>query len=75
MSDSKTARNKLDRPVRRVGRFTSEDIHNAVFPDGPPKPHTHPDIKEGIRGYINERHSANKTAEKERGVGRSDGKT
>jgi bifunctional DNA-binding transcriptional regulator/antitoxin component of YhaV-PrlF toxin-antitoxin module len=45
--------------VRRAGRFTSEDIHQAVFPDAPPTPHTLAEMKDGIRGYIRKRHSTN----------------
>jgi AbrB family looped-hinge helix DNA binding protein len=43
--------------VRRAGRFTSEDMHRAVFPDGPPEPRTIDDMKEGVRRYIRERHA------------------
>lgn len=45
--------------VRRAGRFTSEEIHRAVFPDAPPKPHTLSELKDGISGYIRKRHSRN----------------
>jgi antitoxin PrlF len=42
--------------VRRAGRYTSEDIHNALFPEkGAPK---HPaDVKNAIRKYIRKRHA------------------
>jgi antitoxin PrlF len=43
--------------VRRAGRYTSEDMHRAVFPDGPPEPRTLAELKEGIRQYIRERHA------------------
>ena len=43
--------------VRRKGRYTSKDIHKALFPDGPPKPATLEDLKKGIRTYIRERHA------------------
>jgi AbrB family looped-hinge helix DNA binding protein len=43
--------------VRRAGRFTSEDIRRVLFPDGPPAPLTIKELKEGIRGYIRERHA------------------
>ena len=43
--------------VRRSGRFSSEDIHRAVFPEGPPKPRTAAEIKEGIRLHIRRRHA------------------
>jgi antitoxin PrlF len=38
--------------VRRVGKYTSMDIHKVLFPDGPPKPLSLADMKEGIRQYI-----------------------
>ena len=37
--------------VRRVGRFTSEDVHRLLFPT-PPKPRTLADLKQGVRRYI-----------------------
>jgi AbrB family looped-hinge helix DNA binding protein len=35
--------------VRRSGRFSSEDIHRALFPKGAPASHTLDELKEGIR--------------------------
>jgi antitoxin PrlF len=43
--------------VRRAGRFTSEDIRRALFPDGVPEPRTIDDMKEGIRRRVQERHA------------------
>lgn len=43
--------------VRRSGRFSSEDIHKALFPEQAPKPQTVEDMKEGIRQYIRERYA------------------
>lgn len=43
--------------VRRSGRYTSEDIHRAVFPQGPPKRKSLADMKEGIRKYVRERYA------------------
>ncbi|SPE36865.1 conserved hypothetical protein [Candidatus Sulfopaludibacter sp. SbA3] len=43
--------------VRRSGRFTSEDLHRAAFPDGPPKPRTLDELKDGIQQYIRQRHA------------------
>ncbi len=43
--------------VRRSGRFSSEDIQRALFPEGPPKPRTLRDLKEGIRQHIKERYA------------------
>jgi antitoxin PrlF len=43
--------------VRRSARFTSEDIHRALFPEGPPKPRTPRELKEGIRLRARERYA------------------
>jgi antitoxin PrlF len=43
--------------VRRAGRYTSEDIHRAVFPVRP-KPRTLTNMKDGIRQYIKRRHAS-----------------
>jgi AbrB family looped-hinge helix DNA binding protein len=43
--------------VRRSGRFTSEDIHRALFPERAPKPRTLDDMKDGIRRRVRERHA------------------
>ena len=40
--------------VRKAGRFTSEDIHRALFPTAP-KPRTLADLKEGIRRDVKRR--------------------
>ena len=42
--------------VRRAGRYTSLDIHKALFPDGPPKRRTLKELKKGIEDYIMEQH-------------------
>ncbi len=42
--------------VRRVGRFTSEDVHSVLFPDGAPGRGA-VDVKEGIRKYLRQRHA------------------
>ena len=42
--------------VRRVGRFSSEDVHRALFPVAP-KPRTLPELKDGVRKYIVKRHA------------------
>ena len=42
--------------VRRVGRYTSEDVHRALFPEGVPK--SGPvDVKEAIRKYIRKKYA------------------
>jgi antitoxin PrlF len=43
--------------VRRAGRYTSEDIHKALFGDKAPKPRTLDELKEGVRAHIRKRHA------------------
>jgi len=43
--------------VRRAGRFSSEDIHRALFPNGAPKPRTVEQMKAGIERDIRERYA------------------
>ncbi len=43
--------------VRRSARFTSHDIHKAVFPEGAPVLRTVEELKDGIRGSVRERHA------------------
>lgn len=43
--------------VRRVGRYTSEDVHRSLFPT-PPKPRTLAELKEGVRRYIRRRRAS-----------------
>jgi AbrB family looped-hinge helix DNA binding protein len=43
--------------VRRAGRYSSEDIHRALFPKGPPKPISPKQIKESIREYMRKKHA------------------
>ena len=42
--------------VRRLGRYTFEDIHKALFADKPVKKVTIEDMDEGIREYMRKRH-------------------
>jgi AbrB family looped-hinge helix DNA binding protein len=42
--------------VRRAGRYTSEDIHHALFAK-PVSPRTLEDMKTGIASYIKGRHA------------------
>jgi len=42
--------------VRRAGRFTSEDIHRALFKT-PVKSRTLEDLREGIRNYMRRKHA------------------
>lgn len=41
--------------VRRVGRYTSEDVHRALFPEGPPAGRSLEELREGIRRHVRER--------------------
>jgi bifunctional DNA-binding transcriptional regulator/antitoxin component of YhaV-PrlF toxin-antitoxin module len=43
--------------VRKAGRFSSEDIHRALFPETAPKRRTLTQIKSGVRKYIRKRHA------------------
>lgn len=46
--------------VRPKGKYTSKDIHKALFPDGPPKRRTIEEMDEGIRRYMREKYSRSK---------------
>ncbi|HVF58230.1 MAG TPA: AbrB/MazE/SpoVT family DNA-binding domain-containing protein [Thermoanaerobaculia bacterium] len=43
--------------VRRSGKYTFEDVHAALFPNGPPPPRSLEELKEGIRRYVRKRHA------------------
>jgi AbrB family looped-hinge helix DNA binding protein len=43
--------------VRRSARFSSEDIHRALFPETAPKSRTVDEMKEGIRRRARERYA------------------
>jgi len=43
--------------VRRKGKFSSEDIHRVLFPNGPPKRRTLAELKAAIPKYIREQHA------------------
>jgi len=43
--------------VRRSARFSSLDIHRALFPKGTPEVRTLDELKEGIRRHVRERHA------------------
>jgi len=42
--------------VRRAGRYTSEEVHQALFPESGPNGRA-PDVKDGIRKYIRKKHA------------------
>jgi bifunctional DNA-binding transcriptional regulator/antitoxin component of YhaV-PrlF toxin-antitoxin module len=43
--------------VRRAGRFSSEEIHQALFPIRPPHARTLAELKEGPRRYARKRYA------------------
>jgi antitoxin PrlF len=43
--------------VRRAGRHTSEDVHEALFSDGKPKRKAPASVKQGIRRLIRRKHA------------------
>ena len=43
--------------LRRAGRYTSEDLHRALFPKGPPKARTIEEMKAGIERHVKTRHA------------------
>ncbi len=43
--------------VRRARTFSTEEIHQAVFPEGAPEPKTLAELKRGIRRRIKENYS------------------
>ena len=43
--------------VRRAGRYSSEDIHHAVFPKGRVRRRTLEELKEGIRRSVKKRYA------------------
>ncbi len=43
--------------VRRGGRFSSEDIHQALFGPRPPKKRSPSELKSGIRKYMRKRYA------------------
>lgn len=43
--------------VRRAGKFSSEDIHRALFTSGAPSRKSAKELKEGIRRSVRKRHA------------------
>jgi len=43
--------------VRKKGRYSWRDIHEALFPDGPPKRRTIAEMDEGIEKYMRQKHA------------------
>src|SRR6266849_483075 len=44
--------------VRRAGRYTSEEIHRVLFPDGPQRRRTLAEMKKGIEKYMRQKHAS-----------------
>lgn len=42
--------------IRRAGAFTSEEIHQALFPERQPRPKSARELKDGIRKHIQKRY-------------------
>jgi AbrB family looped-hinge helix DNA binding protein len=43
--------------VRRAGRYTSEEVHRALFPDSPSQRQL-TDVKDAIRKYTRKKHAS-----------------
>ena len=43
--------------VRRAGRYTSEEVHRALFPKRQPEARTVEEMKAGVRQYLKKRHA------------------
>ena len=43
--------------LRRAGRYSSEDMHRALFPKGPPESRTIEELKRGIQRHLKTRYA------------------
>jgi len=43
--------------VRKAGRYTSEDIHRAIFPQGTPASKKLEEFDKGVRRYMKKKHA------------------
>jgi AbrB family looped-hinge helix DNA binding protein len=43
--------------VRRLARYSSEDIHRTLFPQQAPRPRSLDELKQGIRRHMREHHA------------------
>ena len=43
--------------VQRAGRYTSEDLHRALFPEGVRKPRSLAELKRGVLRHVKARHA------------------
>jgi hypothetical protein len=52
-----TAGKKGSIPPESSKKYSFEDMHAALFPDGPPKPKSLEELKEGIREFMRKRYA------------------
>lgn len=43
--------------VRRAGRYSSAEVHRALFPKGAPRPRTVEELKAGVRRHARRKHA------------------
>jgi len=43
--------------VRKASRYSSEDIHRAIFPKGAPTPKKLEDLDKGLQRYLKSKHA------------------
>jgi len=43
--------------IRKAGRFSSEDIHRALFGERPPRPRKLEELKDAVRQRMREKHA------------------
>jgi len=43
--------------VRRAGKYTFEDMHRVLFPNGPPKPISVEEMDKAIGEYLKKKHA------------------
>lgn len=48
--------NGKDVVVRRAAKYTTEDLHRAAFPEGPPPHKTLVELKDSIGDYVKDRY-------------------
>jgi hypothetical protein len=46
-----------DATLQKSGKYTSEDIHRVLFPNGPPEPRTLEELKQDLEESIREKHA------------------
>jgi hypothetical protein len=43
--------------VRRAKKYTMQDLHSALFPEGPPSRKSDEELQEGIRKHMQRKHA------------------